>query len=476
MRLVLILVSALSLTVTPVIADTFSLAPVGGGAAAGAEVDLVKVRGKGVGATKAEALKDAYRDAVERAVGMFVDAEQMVKNDELLKDQVLTQSNAYIEKCDVVKESSENGLVKVSVLASVRKRALVTKMSGFMPIQNVALGSTLQNAHAQIVTKEQRGRDGAALLKNALSGVDPVRMLIKPSLRPESQKITKGGAGDFWKGGPIPEGKVGLSYVFKLELDTAKYFSEFIPKLKQILGQISLLPPKEFRITAMREQNDSPALQYRNDYLKGKRNTCMDVGIGDGGFYLPFRRFSGFVGGRKYIWGRDCNGHYFDEQNDAVGIYTRGFEDLREKNVTECQFILVTELAANNMNGKAVRYVLGFEEAKCLNGWLRDCGCLEDYGRSHEIPNKINYEIVFKDANGGDVAVFPWQVGRGALANVGAYPEHVNDKGTTSRYRYWFYVSPFVGCAGGSFVQWRDFILEKDDLAKIASVSIEPAD
>ena len=44
--------------------------------------EIVKVMGRGVGADKAEALKDAYRDAVERAVGLYVDAEQMMKNEE----------------------------------------------------------------------------------------------------------------------------------------------------------------------------------------------------------------------------------------------------------------------------------------------------------------------------------------------------------------------------------------------------------
>jgi hypothetical protein len=39
-----------------------------------------------------------------------------------------------------------------------------------------------------------------------------------------------------------------------------------------------------------------------------------------------------------------------------------------------------------------------------------------------------------------------------------------------------FYVTPFVGCAGGSFMQWQDFIFQKDDLAKIKQVRIEPAD
>ena len=53
------------------------------------EDEIVKVVGRGIGVDKTEALKDAYRDAVERAVGLYVDAEQMVQNEDLVKDQIL---------------------------------------------------------------------------------------------------------------------------------------------------------------------------------------------------------------------------------------------------------------------------------------------------------------------------------------------------------------------------------------------------
>ena len=64
------------------------------------DAEIVKVRGRGTGADKVEALKDAYRDAIERAVGMYVDAEQAMENEELVEDKILTQSNAYIEYCN----------------------------------------------------------------------------------------------------------------------------------------------------------------------------------------------------------------------------------------------------------------------------------------------------------------------------------------------------------------------------------------
>lgn len=54
-----------------------------------------KVVARGVGKDKASALKDAYRDAVEKAVGLYVEAETVADNEELVQDQVLTHSNAY---------------------------------------------------------------------------------------------------------------------------------------------------------------------------------------------------------------------------------------------------------------------------------------------------------------------------------------------------------------------------------------------
>ena len=55
---------------------------------------IVSTMGNGVGASAEEALKDSFRDAVERVVGVFVDAEAQAENDQLIHDQVLTHSNA----------------------------------------------------------------------------------------------------------------------------------------------------------------------------------------------------------------------------------------------------------------------------------------------------------------------------------------------------------------------------------------------
>lgn len=128
---------------------------------------VVKVVARGVGTDKDAALKDAYRDAVERAVGMYVDAEAMMQNDELVKDEVLTHSNAYVTHYDEIgaEKVLEGGLVQVRIVATVKRQALTAKLRDVMPAQVVNLNtSALQDAHAKLVSTEKRGEDAAMTL------------------------------------------------------------------------------------------------------------------------------------------------------------------------------------------------------------------------------------------------------------------------------------------------------------------------
>lgn len=217
--------------------------------------EIVKVKGRGVGADKTEALKDAYRDAVERAVGMYVDAEQMMKNEELVKDQILTQSNAYIEKYDIVKENTKpNGLVEVQILAEVRTTALTKKISDVMPSKTFRLGGDLQNVHAKMSTSERRNADGAALLKKALEGFNPLMLVADCSLASPKAVIRDGNMGRRATGrrGQQPsrgsKNTLSVNYLFRFGINQQRYFEYVVPRLKDVLAQISLAEPKEVAI------------------------------------------------------------------------------------------------------------------------------------------------------------------------------------------------------------------------------------
>lgn len=201
-------------------------------------VDIVTVKGTGTGVTEELALKDAYRDAVESAVGMFVDAEQMVKNDELIKDQILTHSNAYIEKRTVLSKDEADGVVKVKIMAAVRRRELTKRIKEVMPSQTVQVGDTLGNIHAVNETVEKRSNDGLALLQNVLKDFHPTRTLVDFKLMSseptvvQSKRLKRGG-GD------------GILYPFSTQINFERYQQLVVGQLKPILAQISLIQPRK---------------------------------------------------------------------------------------------------------------------------------------------------------------------------------------------------------------------------------------
>jgi len=486
---------------------TVSLAPLGGtGAAAqpaAAESDTVKVQSRGVGLNKNAALKDAYRDAIERAVGLYVDAETAVSNDELIKDQVLTQSNAYItDYRELGEEKLDGGLVQLRILATVKKVALTTKLTGVMPPQTVRIdNSGLQNVHAELVTKKKRAEDAAALLKNALDGIDPIKSLMVASIRPETQKILTGDTIQM-NNQPLLANQVLLRYLFEVKLDRAKYFAEFVPNLKKVLDQISLKPPKEVRLTEliMDERSSSSrraenfekfknglSLGYNSpSELKGTTEAHSIFGASElNGFFDPLRSFSFMINGRNYV----CKFGYDQFRPKTGGSFSFSELQLRAGDFEEhyrkdkVVFALITALNADCSTGKVTIYELDKSAIDILNDWRT--GILEKEAEdgpvvqqmskgSRRIRNRhrmamktTNYNIVLLDKDGNEIGVYPWQIPSGILMNV-KFAE-IPGAGMV-------YATPFVGCFGENFIQWRDFILQQDDLAKIASVKIELAD
>lgn len=234
-------------------AEKFALQPVSisGGKedAAATPGEVVTVKARGVGANKVEALKDAYRDAVERAVGLYVDAEQIVENDKVIKDQILTQSNAYIEKFEVIGKELCGELVKVRILAQVRCRRLEQRIEELMRPVEVQGGSSLAAYHAMLETQKKRDVDAAVLLENALQGLHPVKLLDCNVLSGEAV-VAKS-----WRG-PRHDESIGASdsricYPISLTINEERYYKSLVPVLRNVLGQISLSPPVRFEVNAV---------------------------------------------------------------------------------------------------------------------------------------------------------------------------------------------------------------------------------
>jgi len=75
------------------------------------------------------AIQDAMRQAVEQAVGTMVSAETMVQDYQVLRDNVFTKTQGYIQKYDVVNAGAKGNLYEVTISATVAVENLKDDLS-----------------------------------------------------------------------------------------------------------------------------------------------------------------------------------------------------------------------------------------------------------------------------------------------------------------------------------------------------------
>ncbi|WP_323705253.1 hypothetical protein [Thiorhodovibrio frisius] len=127
--------------------------------------EQIEVIAGGVGIDQAGALKNAYSNAIQQALGVYVDAEMLVQNSDLVKDEVLTHSRGLIKKVDILDESVADGLHHVRIRALVLKQPLLEKVT---PILKTTARVDGVSIHSQVVSKDQAQADAAALLAEVL--------------------------------------------------------------------------------------------------------------------------------------------------------------------------------------------------------------------------------------------------------------------------------------------------------------------
>lgn len=463
------------------------------------ETETVKVRGRGIGISKMEALKDAYRDAVEQAVGLYVDAEQMVKNEDLVKDQILTQSNAYIEKYEIAKEhASENGLVSVTILADVRKRALSKKITDVMPSQKVKLSDVSKDLHAQIVTDFKANDDAVSIIKNELKDLQPLKQLMRVTLGTTKPIVE-----------PVNEDPslVRLWYPIKVEVDANKYYREFVPRWSRILEQIKVKPANRLDLknnpTCVKAYNAAVAEQF-GTARKGRAGimTRCEVanskgwpyeghleewGIALNEEYQGLAFFDVRILGKAYVLLGLNDSHLPWRVRDAIPSHAegRGIErtftsgessyDLQEQIDGSCNFSigLVTTAKGQSLSGRLYKIPL-----ECVNEILKwqhqtACGTTKGYQYRESAP-EVDFCLRFLDASSQEIIGQAFPLRNLDLMNFSCMlledTEYQSDTHVGGK-RLWL-VTPLVGGVSTSYVKWVSVDVPKDDVAKIATASI----
>lgn len=462
-------------------------------------VETVKVHGKGIGVTKIEALKDAYCDAVERAVGLYVDAEQMVQNEDLVKDQILTQSNAYIANYKIAKEmTSTDGLTSVIIIADVCKRDLTKKIRDVIPAKTIDLSDVSKNLHAQIVTDFKASDDAVSIIKNELKDLQPLKQLMSVTLgttKPVVESVKEDSS------------LVRLWYPIKVEVDVNKYYKEFAPRWSRILEQIKIGSARHLELknnlAYVKAYNNAVTRRYgtaRKNRI-GVMTRCEEArkpkwvyagvleewGIALNEEYQGMAFLDTRIFGKEYVLhGFGLRGSYVDglsdtEFNDKGRIVERVFAEggsslsLQKQVDGGCNFCvgIVTSARGKALSGNVYKI-----PQKCIDeivGWQHRIVCSTDEGYKYrETAPEVEYELKFTDLGGNEVAIQSFSFRNLEVMNIGCvlledteYRGEVHVGGT----RLWV-MSPLVGGFAKSYVKWISIDIPKDDVAKIATASI----
>ena len=198
---------------------------------------VVVVTAFGKGETKEEARKNAFRSAIEKAVGVYVDAESMMQNYEMVKDRVNTISNADITKCETLKEGRlKSGGYGVQIRATVEKKAITPKFKDVFPAAFADVEGVASSIHAEMVTAATRSTDAASLMKAAIGDVDRMRDWVRLSVVKgmELRRVKDDGN----SGTESSKSRYAVRYSMKV--DKEAYFKGFLPHFKQVLGKMQI--------------------------------------------------------------------------------------------------------------------------------------------------------------------------------------------------------------------------------------------
>lgn len=139
--------------------------PVAGSNAA--ESEKVTVEAAGTGASKLEALKDAWAVAVRQAVGMYMNSRSDLKSDGLddrYTEEIASYSRGQMDSFTILSESESNGIWTVKIKAKVDKDIL-QQTADAASRQKVSVDGA--NLAAQMQTSENKDTDAMAVIENS---------------------------------------------------------------------------------------------------------------------------------------------------------------------------------------------------------------------------------------------------------------------------------------------------------------------
>jgi len=117
----------------------------------------------GYGTSKDEALRSAFQNAVEQEVGVLVDTKTVIRNNKLIKNDILTYSNGFIKDYKEISSSQQMGFWEIKIKAKVEHQKLLLKLKK-INLKPTNIEDT-DKLYAQIISQVKTKFDAEDLFK-----------------------------------------------------------------------------------------------------------------------------------------------------------------------------------------------------------------------------------------------------------------------------------------------------------------------
>jgi len=355
-------------------------------------------------------------------------------------------------------------------------------------------GRVFMMAFCAALAAEAREDDYAACdarLYGQLRQIDPCS-LVKARIDPSGQKVFY--EGTVWSaiGGGAVRHELGkrqavVRNLLRLQIDGDRYVREFAPQLAALLEEAGAKLERTVTFAAL----DPVKSTAMKPHMPSVADYCAQKGGGESEYDMSAKRLCGvepiyadfrllYGDGIGFALSGSENGFgfpaikmdsfYCDYQPFSNGTHWFPVSEWASR-AESCDHALVLITGVNKRHtlwtGKV--YALSAAASASLYRWYRnDCVRVNERGSGGD---PLVYDTTFFDAAGDEVALSAFTVERRHLVNID-YGD-AQQRGGKSR-RVW-YVSPFVRCCAEEYLQWKDYILDRNLLPVVDSIQVSRA-
>lgn len=229
--------------------------------------------GTGYGETKEEALKEAMRDALQKIVGTYVDSDFRMKNDEIIKDQVITHSAGFIDRYKIIEEKLDgSGRGKrITIRAWVRMGEFSSKIEKIAPSQKMEMDGVLLSHDVDNKLSAEE------LLRKKFNDFNPIADLLQVRLVTSVRPTVCSSTGK----------TVSMRYVYEIRFSEKKYCREFLPRINTLFNHVASTPPRQKRVNFSVTKFNICPIRYDFQESGVWRSHAMPVYIWNGPSQYP---------------------------------------------------------------------------------------------------------------------------------------------------------------------------------------------